>query len=52
MVKEKLDEKRIADLLREADDRWFKTHSGQYKYQEHVDFTAAYIAKNYHKGGK
>jgi hypothetical protein len=49
MVNGKLDEKVIVRLLREADNRWYKTHSGQYKYQEHIEFEAAYIAKNYYR---
>lgn len=49
MVNEKLDQKVIVRLLREADDRWYRTHSGEYKYQEHIEFEAAYIAKNYHR---
>jgi hypothetical protein len=49
MENEKLDQKVIVRLLREADDRWYRTHSGEYKYQEHIEFEAAYIAKNYYR---
>ncbi|HUV56859.1 MAG TPA: hypothetical protein VMV84_06460 [Dehalococcoidales bacterium] len=47
---EKLDEERIRHLLGKADDKWYKEHpSPGWKYQEHLDFTAKYIAENYHR---
>jgi len=45
----KLDKEIIRGLLQKADDRWFATHSGQFNYQEHLEFTAEYVARNYHK---
>ena len=47
MPETKLDEQRIRELLQKADDKWFAAHSGRYNYHEHLDFTAAYIARNY-----
>lgn len=49
---ERLDKKRVRELLREADDKWYRQHSGKYEYQGHLDFTAGYIAENYHKPPK
>ena len=46
---ENLEKKRILHLLAAADTRWFSSHSGQFKYREHLEFTADYIARNYHK---
>jgi len=52
MAKIKLDQEEISQLLKEADDRWLALHrSGTFNYNEHLAFTAAYIAKHY-KGGK
>jgi len=48
----KLDKNRILELLAEADAKWFKSHSGQFNYREHLDFTADYIAKNYDRQPK
>lgn len=45
----KLDQTKIQDLLEGADKRWFKNHSGQFNYREHLAFTAEHIAKNYYK---
>ena len=47
---EHLEKERILQLLAEADTKWFKSHSGQFNYREHLEFTADYLAKNYHKG--
>jgi len=47
--REHLDKKRILELLAQADTKWFNAHSGQPKYREHLEFTAEYLAKNYHK---
>ena len=49
---EKLDQQRIREVLQAADDRWYASHSGQYQYQEYLDFVAAYIIKNYHHDTK
>lgn len=49
-MQEKLDKEKIQELLRKADSKWFATHGGQYKYEEHLEFTAEYIVKHY-KGG-
>jgi hypothetical protein len=46
---EKLDQKRIRELLQEADNRWFAQNPGKPDYQKHLDFTAAHIASNYHR---
>jgi hypothetical protein len=48
----KLDKDRISKLLSEADTKWFKSHSGQYNYREHLDFTADYISRNYDRPKK
>ena len=50
-VKE-LDKARILQLLAEADTKWVGSHSGQFNYREHLEFTANYIARNYHKETK
>ena len=47
---ERLEKDRILQLLAEADTKWFKSHSGQFNYREHLEFTADYLARNYHKG--
>lgn len=44
-----LDKEKLTQLLREADDRWFASHSGGYKYSEHLVHTAGYITKNYNR---
>lgn len=49
---ERLEKDRVLQLLAEADTKWFKSHSGQFNYREHLGFTADYLAKNYHKGKK
>lgn len=49
---EKLDPKRIRELLQEADDKWFAQHPGKFDYQKHLDFTASYIIDNYHRKPK
>lgn len=51
MTKEQLDKNRILEILAEADAKWFQNHSGQFKYREHLDFVAEYVATNYHKKG-
>jgi len=52
MTNQKFDKTRILHLLAEADTKWFNSHSGEYKYQEHLEFVAEHLAKNYHKGAK
>ena len=47
---EKLEKERVRQLLERADQKWFKDHSGEFKYQEHLDFTAEYLAKHYNSG--
>jgi len=47
----KLDKEIIRGLLQKADERWFANHGGQYKYEEHLEFTADFLEKHY-KGGK
>ncbi len=44
-----LDKARLLQILREADDKWYISHSSQFKYHEHLEFIAEYIAKNYHR---
>jgi len=51
MVNQRLDKARILHLLAEADTKWFSSHSGQFKYRDHLEFVADYIARNYHKRG-
>jgi len=46
-----LDKNRILELLAKADTKWFDSHRGQYKYREHLEFVAEYVAGNYHKKG-
>ena len=48
----KLDKNRILELLAAADTKWFKSHSGQLNYREHLEFTADYLAKNYDRQPK
>ena len=52
--KQHLDETRVLQLLAEADTRWFKSHSGQFNYCEHLEFVADYVVENYKavKGAK
>ena len=45
----KLGKNRVLELLAEADTKWFNNHHGEYKYHEHLEFLAEYVAKNYHK---
>jgi len=52
MTNQRLDETRILELLAEADTKWFNSHSGHFKYQEHLEFIADYITRNYHRGMK
>jgi len=47
MTREKLDKETMLRLLRKADSKWFATHSGQFNYQEHLEFISDYIAKHY-----
>ena len=44
---EKLDKERIRQLLEEADQKWFKNHSGEFKYLEHLEFVAEHLARHY-----
>ncbi len=48
----RLEKDRILELLAEADTKWYNAHSDLFKYQEHLEFIAEYIAKNYHRQGK
>ena len=43
---EHLEKDRVLQLLAEADTKWFKSHSGQFNYREHLEFTADFLAKN------
>jgi hypothetical protein len=45
----KLDKNRVLELLAEADTKWFKSHSGQFSYREHLDHTSDYVVKNYNR---
>jgi hypothetical protein len=45
----KLGKNRVLELLAEADMKWFNNHHGEYKYREHLEFAAEYVAKNYYK---
>ena len=42
-----LDPKKLEQLIEKADDLWHSDHGGQYRYQEHVEFTAVYISSHY-----
>jgi hypothetical protein len=46
---EKLDSVKLKDLLAEADDRYHINRKSGFDYQGHLDFTANYIANNYHR---
>ena len=48
----RLDKDRVLYLLAEADSKWFLNHHGEFKYRDHLEFVAGYVANNYHKGGK
>jgi hypothetical protein len=50
-MSKKLDPVEIEMLIRKSDNKWFADHGGQYRYGEHVLYTAEYIARNY-KGNK
>jgi len=52
MTNQRLDKTRILHLLAEADAKWFSSHSGQFKYRDHLEFIADYIARNYHRRGE
>lgn len=43
-----MDKQRLKILLREADDRLFLKR-GKHTYDEHLNFTADYLAKNYNR---
>lgn len=45
---EKLDPARIKELMKEADDRWYRTHLREFTYEQHLEFTANYVADNYY----
>lgn len=49
---EELDRERVRKLLEEADRKWFANHSGQFKYQEHLEFLADFLAANYNRKRK
>jgi hypothetical protein len=49
---EKLDKDRILELLAKADTKWYHAHTGEFKYREHLEFTADYLTRNYHRKGK
>jgi len=40
----------IKELIRESDKKWFSHHSGEYKYEAHLEFTADYVSRRYKKG--
>lgn len=46
---EKLDTGRLRIVLEDADNTWFRDHSGNFDYQKYLDFVAEHVAKNYHK---
>jgi len=52
----KLDKNRIIALLAEADTKWYSHNdhesTSRWRYREHLDFAASYIAKNYDKKSK
>ena len=47
MDKTVLDKQRVREVLVAGDKEWSTHHSGQFKYQEHLDFLAHYIVKHY-----
>ena len=49
---EKLDVEKLLWLLAKSDTKWFSEHSDGFKYREHLEFTANYIANNYGKALK
>jgi len=51
MKTEKLDTDKLVRLMDESDAKWFHNHV-DYKYREHLEFTAKYIATNYAKKEK
>jgi len=46
---EKLDTDRLKLVLQEADNTWFRDHSGDFNYQKYLDFVAEYVSKNYNR---
>lgn len=46
-----LDKNRILELLTKADTKGFNSRPGQFKYREHLEFVAEYVAGNYNKKG-
>jgi len=46
-MSEKLDKDKISELLRKADEKWYTSHGEQFKYQEHLEFSAEYLVKHY-----
>ena len=46
---EKLDKTIILSLLAEADIKWFKDHTIQFDYRQHLEATADYVVKNYNR---
>ncbi|MHB8084367.1 MAG: hypothetical protein ACYDHZ_00880 [Dehalococcoidia bacterium] len=42
-----LEPKRLELVLRKAEDQWYLKHHGEYKYGEHIEFVADYIAHHY-----
>lgn len=48
---DQLDKGKILELLARADTRWFNGRFGRFRYWEHLEFVAEYVAKNYHKKG-
>jgi len=39
----------IVKLLEKADVKWHQKHSGEFKYREHLEFTASFITDNYER---
>lgn len=48
--KGRLDEEQLYQLLRDADDLWYREHTNTSTYREHLEFTAEFISKNYNVG--
>jgi phage anti-repressor protein len=42
-----LNKEQVEKILREADRKWFKEHTGEYKYSEHIEFVADYLSRHY-----
>jgi len=49
---ERLDQERLRELLRKADDKWISEHPKGWNYQEHINFVAGFVAENYYRRPK